>query len=99
MEARRLYWEMGNLPGVLITLADMALLRAFESEPLTAISWLGMVLAHPALAADGRLRSLRVLDQVKSGTPTKDVDESLARGAALEVELVLAQVDEWILQK
>jgi len=97
MKARHLFWEMGNLPGVLSTLGEFARLRAYELEPLEAISWLGMTLAHPALPADGRLRNRRILKELKNGLPPEDVDAALARGAELDVELLLAQVDAWIL--
>ena len=99
VQARRLYWEMGNLPGVLITLAEFARLRAHELDPLEAITWLSMALAHPALSADGRMRNRRVLDELMTGHPAKDVEAALARGAELELELVLTQVDEWILNQ
>jgi len=56
-----------------------------------------MTLAHPALPADGRLRNRRILKELKNGLPPEDVDAALARGAELDVELLLAQVDAWIL--
>ncbi len=98
-KALRLYRQMGNLPGALITLAEIARLRAKDSDTLEAVTWLGMALVHPALSADGRLRISHVLDELRTGLPLTDVDLALAQGGELEVELVLTQADEWILDQ
>jgi tetratricopeptide (TPR) repeat protein len=82
---------IGSASAMLYALVGFARLQARAAEPTCAAEWLGLVLAHPA-SEDGLPRARRMLEELKHELPAETLQAAMARGAALDLDEVVAQI-------
>jgi len=75
-------------------LVGVALLRAKAVRYARAAELLGLVLGHPALDKGTRWYAEPVLAMLRESLPTDELEATLARGKALDLEQVVAELLE-----
>ena len=79
-------------PRLLCCLAQAARLRARAGQPEQAAEWLGLALHHPASDSDTLYDAKTALDDLRRVLPPDRLDATLARGATLDLETVVAEI-------
>ncbi len=79
---------------MLYALVGFASLKAQMGEPVRATEWLGLALRHPAGTAetDVQQRAESLLADLCAALPATQLDAALARGAELELDVVVAEI-------
>jgi tetratricopeptide (TPR) repeat protein len=91
-EALGIASEIGATPLALEVLVGLARLRARAGQPEPAAELLGLALRHPASNSDVRIQIELFLGQMADVLTPPVLDAALARGSALELEAVVAEI-------
>jgi tetratricopeptide (TPR) repeat protein len=85
---------LGRIPLALEGLVGAAWLRARAGQHARAAELLGLVLGHPVLDEEVRRYAEPVLTMVRESLPAGELEAALARGEALDLEQVVAELLE-----
>ncbi|MBM4429484.1 MAG: tetratricopeptide repeat protein [Chloroflexi bacterium] len=79
-------------PVMLYVLVGLARLRALAGDLLGAAEWLGLALHHPSAENDVLGRANALLPELQAALPAQELEAALARGAVLELDAVVAEI-------
>lgn len=91
-EGLRLAMQIPVLQVALEILAGLAELEAQAGHPTRALEWLGLAFHHPASRRETYFEAECLLATLKTQLPSGEVEAALARGQALALEKVVAEL-------
>ncbi|MGB3712888.1 MAG: protein kinase [Candidatus Promineifilaceae bacterium] len=89
MDSFGMFHEMGNLPDLLYSIADLARLELRAGNRSQAVELLGMARSQPEVDSVTRLRIEKTIAEFSGELPEEEVSEALIHGKSMELEEVI----------